>query len=278
MKVLFGIISLISLAFYLNAQSPELIVKWEGKAELKVPESVLFSPENNILFISNIDGNSTDKDGKGFISKMSLTGEIMALRWVDGLDAPKGMGISGNLLYVSNINELVEINITTGKITNRYSAPKSQFLNDIAICESGAVFVSDMRGNAIYKLENGTFELWRQGIYLEGVNGLFCEGTSLYAGAAGNIYKLNVVTGDYTILARNLGVIDGLEMAGNGEFIFSDWAGKISYLDKNGKVTTLIDNTANKVNAADIGFDAKNKIVYSPTFFDNRVIAYQLKR
>jgi hypothetical protein len=264
--------------FQLNAQEAKLSELWSSKAEFKVPESVLFSANHNLLFVSNIDGNPTDKDGKGFISKVSLSGEISNLRWVEGLDAPKGMGISGNLLYVSNIDELVEINITTGKIVNRYSAPNSQFLNDIAICESGTVFVSDMKGNAIFKLENGIFGLWREGIYLEGVNGLFCKGTSLYAGAAGNIYKINVITGDYTIFARNLGGIDGLEMAGDGEFIYSDWAGKISYLDKDGKVSILVDNTAKNINAADIGFDIKNKIVYSPTFYNNRVIAYQLKR
>ena len=278
MKPILITISFLMLLVNLNAQNPELTLKWEGKADLKVPESVLFSATHQLLYVSNIDGNSAEKDGNGFISKMDLNGNITDLKWVQGLDAPKGMGLYENFLYVSNIDELVKINCETGKITHRYQAPESKFLNDIAICENGTVFVSDMKGNAIYKLENEKFELWRKGAYLERVNGLFCKGVSLYAGAAGNIYKLNVVNGDYIILAKNLGGIDGLEMKDNEEFIFSDWAGKISYLDNEGRVTILVDNTAQKINAADIGFDAKNNIIYSPTFFNNKVIAYQLKR
>jgi hypothetical protein len=39
----------------------------------------------------------------------------------------------------------------------------------------------------------------------------------------------------------------------------------------------LLDTREQKVNSADIGYDAKNKIVYVPTFFRNSVVAYQLK-
>jgi hypothetical protein len=39
----------------------------------------------------------------------------------------------------------------------------------------------------------------------------------------------------------------------------------------------LLDSREEKKNSADIGFDAKNKIVYVPTFWRNTVVAYQVK-
>jgi hypothetical protein len=44
---------------------------WETAAVLKNPESVIYSPKQDILFVSNIDGKPNEKDQKGFISKVS---------------------------------------------------------------------------------------------------------------------------------------------------------------------------------------------------------------
>ena len=67
---------------------------WETLAELKTPESVVYAPKQDTLFVSNIDGKPDQKDQKGFISKISLSnGSITELNWITGLDAPKGMAI-----------------------------------------------------------------------------------------------------------------------------------------------------------------------------------------
>jgi hypothetical protein len=41
---------------------------WETPAELKTPESVIYEPNENVLFVSNIDGAPDRKDKQGFIS------------------------------------------------------------------------------------------------------------------------------------------------------------------------------------------------------------------
>jgi len=63
----------------------ELIFLWETEDKLKVPESVFYSNDDNLLYVSNINGNPTAKDGNGFISKLSLSGEIKKLKFT-GLD------------------------------------------------------------------------------------------------------------------------------------------------------------------------------------------------
>ena len=83
---------------------------WETPANLKNPESVAYSPKQDVLFISNVNGKPDQKDQNGFISKVSPSnGSLSDLNWVTGLDAPKGISISndGSKLYVSDITNLV---------------------------------------------------------------------------------------------------------------------------------------------------------------------------
>lgn len=106
----------------------------ETRNDLRNPESVAYAPKQDVLFVSNINGIPTQKDQNGFISKVSSSnGSIIELNWVTGLNAPKGVAISNNngTLYVSDITDLVEINIDNGKIIKRFNAPGSAFLNDV---------------------------------------------------------------------------------------------------------------------------------------------------
>jgi hypothetical protein len=162
---------------------------WETPAELKTPESVIYEPNENVLFVSNIDGAPDRKDKLGFISKVSpLNGSIIELNWITGLDVPKGMAITNNtnntILYVSDITDLVEIDINSNKIINRYNAPGSAFLNDVASDNQGHVYVSDTVTNTIYRLDtknlgnssnnnnNASLQVWLQSPELDGPNGL----------------------------------------------------------------------------------------------------------
>src|SRR5919107_1924530 len=170
---------------------------WETATELKTPESVIYEPNENVLFVSNIDGAPDGKDNQGFISKVSsLNGSIIMLNWVTGLNAPKGMTSTNNnitnntLLYVSDITDLVGINVNSGKIINRYNAPGSAFLNDVASDNQGYVYVADTVTNTIYRLDtknfgdnstnnnNASLQVWLQTPELNGPNGLYVDNSN----------------------------------------------------------------------------------------------------
>ncbi|MGC2597753.1 MAG: hypothetical protein WA395_06455 [Nitrososphaeraceae archaeon] len=93
-------ISNLSSSNQVQAQQQEQIKinkLWETAAVFKNPESVIYSPKQDILFVSNIDGKPNEKDQKGFISKVSPSnGNIIELSWITGLNAPKGMAIYNN--------------------------------------------------------------------------------------------------------------------------------------------------------------------------------------
>jgi hypothetical protein len=57
----------------------------------------------------------------------------------------------------------------------------------------------------------------------------------------------------------------------------SNWHGEVYYVSSGGEAKKLLDTKDKKINAADIEYDAKSKLLFVPTFFANSVMAYELK-
>ena len=258
-----------------------LTKQWETKADLRVPESVLYNPSEDIIYVSNINGKSTEKNGEGFISKLSLSGEILALKWATGLNAPKGLGFYRDRLYVTDIDELVEIDLKTGSIVSRYPAAGAGFLNDVTVDKDGNIYVSDMssKNSVIYKLVQKRMVVWLKGPEVNRPNGLYAEKDRLIVGNSGDgcLKAISLATKAMSVIARIGSGIDGVQSDGKGNYFISDWRGKTSYVTSFGQVTVLVDTTSQKINSADIEYIEGRQILLIPTFFDNRVVAYQVE-
>lgn len=252
-----------------------LTKQWETAPGLKIPESVLFDVTSGDIYVANIDGNSSAKDGNGFIAKLSKDGTIIKADWVTGLDAPKGMGILKNHLFVSNINDVVEIDIPTATIMKRYPVEGSKFLNDIAIdIKTGNIFISDSGNGQVYILKNGIVSLWLQGPMFQGANGLCIQGKYIYIGAGKNILKAEMKNAKVEICIPNTGGVDGLFVTSDKKFIYSDWKGSVYLVSKNSKSEILLNTSSQKINAADFGIIVSKNMILIPTFGDNRVMGY----
>jgi DNA-binding beta-propeller fold protein YncE len=248
---------------------------WETVPGLKIPESVLYDPTSGIVYVSNIDGNPSEKDKSGFISTLSPEGKIQKMDWVTALDAPKGMGIFKNHLFVTNIDEVVEIDIKTAAIVKRYPVAGSKFLNDIAIdSKTGKVFITDSGNGQVYTLTDGNVSLWQQGSMFKGANGLCMSDNELFIGASGNIVKADLNSGEAVVWIANTGGVDGLFMTSDDKFIYSDWKGSVFIAGKNQEPELLLNTSAEKVNAADFGVIASKNMILIPTFMDNKVVGY----
>lgn len=256
----------------LNAQKLEKV--WETSAELKTPESVLFDEDSDVIYVANINGDPSEKDGNGFISILNDDGSPKELHWVKNLNAPKGMALHEGKLYVSDIDQLVEIDVKSGKVSNKYDAPNAVFLNDVAACMNGMVFVSDTRTAKIHVLHQGDFSVWMEGEPFETPNGLFTEKGKLFVGDK-NVYEVDVKTKEVKEIIGDAGGVDGLEKNNQGEFVFSNWPGRV-FIHRNGKNIKLLDTTEQEINTADLDFSLKLDLVLVPTFFDNRVVAYKI--
>ncbi len=271
-----ALLLLAGVLFTLPLFSKSLKLIWETKKVLKVPESVYYRTKNKMIYVSNINGKSSAKDGNGFISLLKEDGQIVKLQWATGLNAPKGMAIKGNLLLVSDIDRLAEIDLSNGKIIRYISFPGAKFLNDVVVGQEGLIYVTDTDLGAVFVVKAGKAYLWSTNPLLKGANGIAMNRGELFIGANGHLLEADTKTGMIRIVAHVSGGIDGLIPLGNGRFILSDWAGKIQLIST-GKAPVILSNTTKqKINAADLGFIPGKKIILIPTFFDNRVVAKQL--
>lgn len=264
-----------------NSRKNVLVKVWETKRDFLVPESVLYHKADKTLYVSNINGMPTEKNGKGFISRLSLDGRILKLKWAEGLNAPKGAAIYANRFFVSDIDRLVEIDMKTGKICHTYPAQGARFLNDVAVDDQGRVYVTDMdeKNSAIYRLSGGKMDIWLKGPDIRNPNGLHMEEKKLMVGNSGDMKIKAVRLSDKVVteFAHAGQKIDGLRPDGKGNYIVSDWDGRTALVLATGETRMLLDTVADKVNSADLEYIPENGLLLIPTFFDNRVVAYRFQ-
>lgn len=255
-----------------ESKIPTLTLLWETPETLITNESVLYDEETQTIYVSNIEGTPLDKDGKGSISIIDKAGNIVTQEWFTGLNAPKGMGINNGKLYVTDIDQLIEIDIASASITNTYPIAGAEFLNDVDT-HGGKVYFSDMSTGKVYKLESGEVQMMSEGH--TSINGLAVgqDGT-LYGLDASGMKAWNA-DGSTTIINANVTGGDGLVLLGDGRFVASRWQGEIWFATAEGE-TLMLDTKEIQSNTADIGFIPEENIILVPTFFKNKVAAYKL--
>jgi sugar lactone lactonase YvrE len=258
------------------AQSHQLVKKWETEPSLKTPESVLFDGGARVLYVSNIDGKQPwTKDGKGSIAKVGLDGKVIAAEWVTGLEAPKGLGLHQGRLYVADMDRVVVIDVAKGVIVEKIAIEGVKGLNDVTVDAAGTVYVSDSQGGGkVYAISQGKSSVFLDN--LKNPNGVLAHGKDFYVLDSGTMFKVGKDKSLTKIVDGMEGSTDGIEHVQGDEFIVSCWNGVIYYV-KGGEKQQLLDTRAQKSHTADIGYDAKNRIVYVPTFFANTVVAYEVK-
>jgi hypothetical protein len=315
--IIMGILLAANNVMVANAQQQQTTTTkmekvWETATELKTPESVIYVPNENVLFVSNIDGAPDGKDNQGFISKVSpLNGSIIELNWVTGLNAPKGMTITNNnitnntLLYVSDITDLVEIDAKSGKIINRYNAPGSGFLNDVASDNQGHVYVSDTVTNTIYRLDaknlgdnsstnnsNASLQVWLQTPELNGPNGLYVDNSNnklivaslgAFSNPAGSIRVVDLQNRTVNSLGTEgtavpIGGLDGIEADSTGRYYYvtDNAGGKLYVVNSNGTGYETLD--LQNQGAADLGVILDENLIIIPMMQDNKLEAYRIIR
>jgi hypothetical protein len=256
-----------------KSADPKLLKLWETDTILTTCESVLFDGKGSRLFVSNINGQPSDKNGEGFISILNLDGSVQELKWATGLNAPKGMGILDGHLYVTDIDRVVAIDLESGEVAKEFTPEKAEFLNDITT-SSSAVYISDMGLGLIHKIENGELSTIADGV--KGVNGLLSKGDHLMTLDAKGLRAYDLTQNKFSMVNDSVTGGDGLTMLNDETYIASRWQGEIYHVAGN-KAHLLLDTKAEESQTADIGLDPDKMIVYVPTFFKNKVVAYQFK-
>ena len=263
-------------------------LQWEYNQH-KSPESVIYDKRSNLLFISNVNGGPTEKNGKGFISTLTLDGKVSHLKWVEGMDAPKGLAILGHYLYVADIDQLLVINIDNGHIEKRYNVEGAIFLNDVAIDLNGNIYVSDMVTNAIYRLSSNKLDLWLKDDALQSPNGITIQGDELILASwgtmtngintdvQGHLKTISLLSKTIKSLGNGepIGNLDGVESNGKGQFYLTDWLnGGLFLTNTDGHTEKLLTLAQG---SADLGIVTSKNLLLIPMMLDNKLLAYKIQ-
>jgi hypothetical protein len=242
-----------------QAQTIELVPAWESDTTLRTPESVLYEPGENVLYVACINGGPSLENKNSFIAKVGLDGKVFKLKFTENLNSTKGMGVLGKKLYVTEMTQVAEIDLASGKVLN-------------------IIYITDSGHGKVWSLSGGKVNLVMEGDPLKGTNGLLFENNQLLIGNGdGSLLSLNPATKKLTTIAKVSGGIDGIVALGNKSYIVTEWAGKIWHVKADGTTELKSDSSAEKINTADVGYNPKTKTLYVPTFFHNTVKAYTVK-
>jgi sugar lactone lactonase YvrE len=257
-------------------QSPKLVKVWETPQGLNVPESSFYNKKDKTIYVSNICGMHNIKDSIGFISKLTDKGDFIEKEWISGLNAPKGINVYKGKLYVTDIDEVLEIDLKTKEILNRYRNSKASSLNDVAIDKTGRVYITDTKSNRIYFVGKDSLEIFIESYDINRTNGILVYKNHLICGSKNNLIYINIKTKNIEIIADSTGYIDGIVAIGNKNIVVSDWKGKVQLVEIDKGVETLLNTTPLNIYAADLGYIKSQKLLLVPTFSDNKIIAYRI--
>jgi hypothetical protein len=252
-----------------------------------MPKSVLWDAGQDAYFVSNINGESAIPNRNGFLSKIGPDGKVIALKFVDGskkgseLNAPKGMAIIGDILYVADISVVRKFDHKTGKAKGEIKIPNAVFLNDLSASPDGkTLYVSDSAvtfkagnfagtGNdAIYTInvKKGSVAVLISDEALHWPSGLLADEDGVWVVALGANHLFHVDqqggTGPATRLPK--GGLDGIVKLGDGSFLVSSWEASAIYRGfPRGEFKEVISGIPSP---ADIGLDSKRNTLLIPIF------------
>jgi hypothetical protein len=258
----------------------------------KTPESVRFDAVDDVYFVSNINGSPGAKDNNGFITRVrGEGGEIDSLMFIAGgrggvtLHAPKGLAITGDTLWVADIDAVRAFNKKTGRPIASHVIRGAVFLNDIATGPDGALYITDTGiqltdagmshpgPDKIFKLtRTGQVSTALQFDSLVGPNGITWDDSNqrfiIVAFAAKDILAWKPGDSTATPVATGKGIFDGVERLPDGRILISTWADSSIYvLDGSALVRAVVGVQS----PADIGVDTKRNRLAVPLFERNRV-------
>ena len=258
-----------------------------------VPESVLYDADADAYLVANINDTPFKTDDNGFISRVSPEGKVTELKWIDGakpdvtLNAPKGMALSGGVLWVADITTVRKFDAKTGKALGEVKIAGAVFLNDVTADGKDGIVVSDTAlddkfapgaAQAIHQIDKaGKVTTLRKDKALGGPNGVAVVGEQVLTVTFGTGELAMVpAKGDITLRSKlPTGQLDGIISLGGDEYLISSWEGKTVYRGtafKDGKPdATWTDLKVGIESPADIGYDTKRKRLLVPSFMGNTI-------
>ncbi len=265
---------------------------------LGLPETALFDARRGVFLISEIVGGPTTKDDNGRIIAVGLDGKRVPGEVVAGgtagatLNAPKGMLLEGDTLWVADIDAVRAFDRRTGAPIASFDlgARGAVFLNDLARHPDGSLYVTDTglrfddqgphheSPDRVWRVRrNGDVSIALEGPSLGWLNGIAWDPAARHFAivqlSGRSVLGWNPGDAKTRVIATGRGGFDGVEILKNGGLLVSSQEGEGLFLLRNGKETRLVSDLGPVGNHA---FDPRSRRAAVPRFDQNAVEIWEL--
>ena len=264
---------------------------------LQGPESARYDRDLDVWFVSNINGTPTAKDNNGYISRIRPDGTPYTIKFIEGgkkgvtLNAPKGLAINGDTLWVADIDFARAFNKRTGELIANVSVQgRAKFLNGSAVGPDGAIYMTDTgilfgsTGSVSHPGPDQVFRITKGGATavfksqkLEGPNGITWDQRNkrfiIVSYTGKGIYGWKPGDKDLETIGTGPGQHDGVAVLPDGRLLVTSWADSSLFLLENGKGTKVASGVASP---ADIDIDPKDSRVAVPQLMMNKVQFFEV--
>lgn len=257
---------------------------------LSMPESITSNGER--FFVSSQGQDFMNKDGDGYISEISADGKLLNHKYLPlkgVLNAPKGMTITNDVLFVADLDRVVGFNIDNRQTAFELIIDGAKLLNDICLLEDGFIAVTETVSGNIYKIDidKKSFEIIGN---IPSVNGvaynrktkqlLVCSNGKNYGD--GSVYLKSGNSTFKELPNISNGFFDGIEWLDGDHILVSDWitfpvngSGKLWIYDLKNQQSEFIMTGESM---ADIYYDKVTSKIYMPQMLHNRVLISDWKQ
>lgn len=266
------------------------------------PESVVSN--GKFLFVNNMGEkvDPTNRDGDGTISKYDAVKKTeISKDFITGLNAPKGMIILKDVLYVADIDQIRGFKIKDGKevVTIDLGETGSSFLNDIVAIDDKTLIVSSTDQSLLYKVnlkektkkyeELEVAKMPKMGLnglaYDEATKTLYVVGygskeavgddTKDIPGEIGSI-KMDAAKLTYKRIGKAAGQFDGIWIMDAKYLVVTDWRGGkgkgvVMKVERVSGKATDMTNYGMYNGPADIFVDVEKAMIYLPDLLGDSV-------
>jgi sugar lactone lactonase YvrE len=268
--------------------------------DFRAPESARYDPDQDVYFISNINGGMSSRDGNGFIMRVNAANPadatILAQSGRGGvtLDAPKGLALTGDTLWVTDIDVVRGFDRHSGAplATVDLRPLHARFLNDIVAAPDGTLYLTDtgievgpdgilpVGGDRVFHIGAGHgVTVVAEGDSLRWPNGIAWDAAherlivAPFHDLVSYVLALDSNAMHRVPLAGSRGQLDGVEVLPGGRVLVTSWGDSAVYLVTDSGSRRIIGGL---VSPADIGLDTRRNVLAIPLPNRDRVEYWKL--
>jgi hypothetical protein len=249
-----------------------------AQVRLDGPTSVVWHGRLGGWLVSNVAGSPVGKDGRGWLSFIPQRDAQAEPIWLQGFNAPNGIAVVDDRLYVVDIDEVVVVNVGNRSVERRYRVPGARFLKGVTADPGGDVYVSDMLADTIHRLPGGGApELFLSvpalhgptSLLVDGSNlvlatwGVITEASSLKTRTPGRVLQVNLKTRQITTFGpgEGIGNLDGIVKDGDRYVVTDRPRGRVLAVSAGG-ITTVFKREFK--GCAGLGFNPATRLLAIP--------------